>query len=83
MCTDIQEEWIDKTKYSFCKIRTHATLNRSACPLSAFISLLDNYESDTGEPETVTPDEEAENHTFLDCMLRMPTMKVSVKTYGG
>uniref|UniRef100_A0A4W5NHQ0 Uridylate-specific endoribonuclease n=1 Tax=Hucho hucho TaxID=62062 RepID=A0A4W5NHQ0_9TELE len=37
----------------------------------AFISLLDNNESDTGEPETVTPDEEAENHTFLDCTLRM------------
>ncbi|XP_045573613.1 uridylate-specific endoribonuclease B [Salmo salar] len=43
----------------------------------AFISLLDNYESDTGEPETVTPEEEAENHTFLDCMLRMPTMKIA------
>uniref|UniRef100_A0A4W5NAY6 Uridylate-specific endoribonuclease n=1 Tax=Hucho hucho TaxID=62062 RepID=A0A4W5NAY6_9TELE len=43
----------------------------------AFISLLDNNESDTGEPETVTPDEEAENHTFLDCTLRMATMKIS------
>uniref|UniRef100_A0A8K9UD66 Uridylate-specific endoribonuclease n=1 Tax=Oncorhynchus mykiss TaxID=8022 RepID=A0A8K9UD66_ONCMY len=44
----------------------------------AFISLLDNYESDTGEPETVTLDEEAENHKFLDCMLRMPTLKLSI-----
>ncbi|CAB1316787.1 unnamed protein product [Coregonus sp. 'balchen'] len=41
----------------------------------AFISLLDYYESETSEPETVTPEEEAGNHKFLDCMLRMPTMK--------
>lgn len=62
---------------------TYYPRNRSACPLPAFISLLDNYESDTGEPEIVTPEEEAENHKFLDCMLRTPTMKVPVKTYGG
>ncbi|XP_063059266.1 uridylate-specific endoribonuclease B isoform X2 [Engraulis encrasicolus] len=42
----------------------------------AFISLLDNYESDTGEPEIVTPEEEAENHKFLDSMLRTSTMKI-------
>lgn len=43
----------------------------------AFISLLDNYESDTGEPEIVTPEEELENHKFLDSVLKTPTMKVT------
>uniref|UniRef100_A0A3Q1IDL1 Uridylate-specific endoribonuclease n=1 Tax=Anabas testudineus TaxID=64144 RepID=A0A3Q1IDL1_ANATE len=42
----------------------------------AFISLLDNYESDTGEPEIVTPEEVAENHKFLDAIIQTPTMKV-------
>ena len=44
--------------------------------LTAFISLLDNYESDTGVPEIVTPEEEAENHKFLDAITQTPTMKV-------
>uniref|UniRef100_A0A673WWJ1 Uridylate-specific endoribonuclease n=1 Tax=Salmo trutta TaxID=8032 RepID=A0A673WWJ1_SALTR len=56
---------------------THATLETDLHVLFQPLSLLDNSESDTGEPETVTPDEEAENHKFLDYMLRMPTMKVS------
>ncbi|XP_056587789.1 uridylate-specific endoribonuclease B [Triplophysa dalaica] len=43
----------------------------------AFISLLDNYESDTGEPEIVTPEEELENHKFLDSVLKTPTMKIA------
>ncbi|KAI4882963.1 hypothetical protein NFI96_015630 [Prochilodus magdalenae] len=42
----------------------------------AFISLLDNYESDTGEPEVVTPEEEAENHKFLDSMVKTSAMKI-------
>lgn len=46
---------------------------------AAFISLLDNYESDTGVPEIVTPEEEAENHKFLDCMVKTPTMKIAHK----
>ncbi|KAJ0062003.1 hypothetical protein NL108_014778, partial [Boleophthalmus pectinirostris] len=45
----------------------------------AFISLLDNYESDTGEPEIVTPEEEAENHKFLDSIMQTPTMKIAHK----
>lgn len=45
---------------------------------AAFISLLDNYESDTGEPEIVTPEEVAENHKFLDSIIKTPTMKVPV-----
>lgn len=45
---------------------------------AAFISLLDNYESDTGEPEIVTPEEVAENHKFLDSIIQTPTMKVPV-----
>lgn len=47
---------------------------------AAFISLLDNYESDTGEPEIVTPEEVAENHKFLDAIIKTPTMKVPVGT---
>lgn len=43
---------------------------------TAFISLLDNYESDTGEPEIVTPEEVAENHKFLDAIINTQTMKV-------
>ncbi|KAF0038491.1 hypothetical protein F2P81_008975 [Scophthalmus maximus] len=45
----------------------------------AFISLLDNYESDTGEPEIVTPEEVAENHKFLDSIIQTPTMKIAHK----
>lgn len=45
---------------------------------AAFISLLDNYESDTGKPEIVTPEEVAENHKFLDSIIKTPTMKVPV-----
>lgn len=44
---------------------------------SAFISLLDNYESVTGVPEVVTPEEEAENHRFLDSIIKTPVMKVT------
>ncbi|XP_072230874.1 uridylate-specific endoribonuclease B [Leuresthes tenuis] len=45
----------------------------------AFISLLDNYVSDTGEPEIVTPEEVAENHKFLDCIIKTSTMKTAHK----
>ncbi|KAM9788663.1 uridylate-specific endoribonuclease B [Neosynchiropus ocellatus] len=45
----------------------------------AFISLLDNYESDTGEPEIVTAEEEAENHKFLDSIIQTTTMKIAHK----
>ncbi|CAL8400383.1 unnamed protein product [Boreogadus saida] len=45
----------------------------------AFISLLDNYVSATGEPEIVTPEEEAENHKFLDSLVQTPTMKIAHK----
>ncbi|KAK1159272.1 poly(U)-specific endoribonuclease-B-like [Acipenser oxyrinchus oxyrinchus] len=44
---------------------------------SAFISLLDNYESDAGEPEVVTPEEEAENHKFLELIINTPPMKIA------
>lgn len=49
---------------------------------AAFISLLDNYESDTGEPEIVTPEEVAENHKFLDSIVQTPTMKVPAESLG-
>ncbi|XP_062868082.1 uridylate-specific endoribonuclease B [Trichomycterus rosablanca] len=42
----------------------------------AFISLLDNYESDAGEPEVVTPEEEAEIYRFLDAVIKTPAMKI-------
>lgn len=50
--------------------------NHFFLPSTAFISLLDNYESDTGEPEIVTPEEVAENHKFLDSIIKSQTMKV-------
>ena len=50
---------------------------------AAFISLLDNYESDTGEPEIVTAEEVAENHKFLDSIIQTSTMKVSVAEFGS
>lgn len=50
---------------------------------AAFISLLDNYESDTGKPEIVTPEEVAENHKFLDSIIKTPTMKVPVVAGAG
>ncbi len=53
----------------------------SAFMFAAFISLLDNYESDTGEPEIVTPEEVAENHKFLDSIIQTPTMKVPVRDF--
>ena len=46
---------------------------------TAFISLLDNYVSATGEPEIVTPEEEAENHKFLDFLIQTPTMRVPAR----
>ncbi|XP_039629778.1 poly(U)-specific endoribonuclease-B [Polypterus senegalus] len=42
----------------------------------AFISLLDNYESDAGEPEVVTPEEEFEIQRFLDSVMKTPIMKI-------
>ncbi|XP_028934465.1 poly(U)-specific endoribonuclease-A-like [Ornithorhynchus anatinus] len=44
---------------------------------AAFISLLDNYETATGEPEVVTAEEEAENHRFLDAILDTTVMKLT------
>lgn len=44
---------------------------------TAFISLLDNYETSTGVEEIVTPEEVAENNCFLDAILTTGVMKVS------
>uniref|UniRef100_UPI00398F55DF uridylate-specific endoribonuclease B n=1 Tax=Pristiophorus japonicus TaxID=55135 RepID=UPI00398F55DF len=44
---------------------------------SAFISLLDNYEADTGEPETITPEEEREIHSFLDAVMETPVLQIA------
>ena len=35
----------------------------------SFISLLDNYETSTGEAEVVTPEEIRENQTFIDAIM--------------
>lgn len=45
----------------------------------AFINLLDNYESDTGVPETVTPQEEAENRRFLDLIFQTKPIELAYK----
>uniref|UniRef100_A0A4W3J5X4 Uridylate-specific endoribonuclease n=2 Tax=Callorhinchus milii TaxID=7868 RepID=A0A4W3J5X4_CALMI len=44
---------------------------------SAFISLLDNYVADTGEPEVVTAQEEQENHRFLDALMETPVLQIA------
>ncbi|XP_078063561.1 uridylate-specific endoribonuclease B-like, partial [Mustelus asterias] len=44
---------------------------------SAFISLLDNYEADTREPETITPEEEQEIHTFLDAVMETRVLQIA------
>ncbi|XP_072326971.1 uridylate-specific endoribonuclease B [Scyliorhinus torazame] len=44
---------------------------------SAFISLLDNYESDTRQPEIITPEEEREIHTFLDAVMETPVLQIA------
>ncbi|XP_006003273.1 uridylate-specific endoribonuclease B [Latimeria chalumnae] len=45
----------------------------------AFISLLDNYESNAGEPEIVTPEEEIEIRRFLDAAMKTSVMKLAHK----
>lgn len=40
-----------------------------------FISLLDNYESDTGKAEVVTPEEMKENWAFIDAIMGTKVMK--------
>ncbi|XP_067915429.1 uridylate-specific endoribonuclease B [Heterodontus francisci] len=43
---------------------------------SAFISLLDNYEADTREPEIITQEEEREIHSFLDAVMETPVLQI-------
>jgi poly(U)-specific endoribonuclease len=40
-----------------------------------FIALMDNYERETGVPESVTPEEERENWAFLDAIMHTRPMK--------
>ena len=41
----------------------------------AFRKLLDNYETETGKPEEVTEEEEAENWHFLDVIMETEVMQ--------
>ncbi|NWS98799.1 ENDUA protein, partial [Mionectes macconnelli] len=50
-------------------------LLKSIKTFSAFISLLDNYETSTGVPEVMTPEEIAENNRFLDAILATKVMR--------
>jgi len=45
--------------------------------LVAFRALLDNYESDTRKPETVTANEEQENNHFLDVVMKTQVMQLA------
>ena len=45
----------------------------------AFIALLDNYESSTGVPETVTEQEEKENWNFINLVFETEVMKLAHK----
>ncbi|XP_067833376.1 uridylate-specific endoribonuclease B-like, partial [Heptranchias perlo] len=42
-----------------------------------FISLLNNYEADTGEPEISTPEEEREIHSFLDAVMETAVLQIA------
>ncbi|XP_048465931.1 uridylate-specific endoribonuclease B-like [Rhincodon typus] len=44
---------------------------------SAFISLLDNYEADTREPEVIIPEEEVEIRSFLDAVMETPVLQIA------
>ncbi|XP_055509212.1 uridylate-specific endoribonuclease B [Leucoraja erinacea] len=44
---------------------------------SAFISLLDNYEADRGQPEVITPEEENEIHSFLDALMETRVLQIA------
>ena len=46
---------------------------------AAFIALLDNYERETGVPETVTEEEKRENWRFTDLVLKSDCMKEAYK----
>ncbi|NP_001128550.1 poly(U)-specific endoribonuclease-B [Xenopus laevis] len=50
---------------------------KSKKTFATFISLLDNYEMDTGVAEVVTPEEIAENNNFLDAILETKVMKMA------
>lgn len=51
--------------------------------LLAFISLLDNYEADRGQPEVITPEEENEIHSFLDALMETRVLQVGLgEGYG-
>jgi len=43
--------------------------------IRTFLALLDNYERSTGVSETLTNEEKAENHSFLDAALATPCMQ--------
>ncbi|NXY90934.1 ENDUA protein, partial [Alcedo cyanopectus] len=52
---------------------------KSTRTFATFISLLDNYETSTGVPEVVTPEEIIENNCFLDAILETKVMKLAHK----
>ncbi|XP_062510215.1 uridylate-specific endoribonuclease B-like [Corticium candelabrum] len=49
----------------------------------SFIALLDNYERETTVPETVTPEEERENWTFIDAIMETEPMKEAHRFLAG
>ncbi|XP_071407749.1 uridylate-specific endoribonuclease isoform X2 [Pithys albifrons albifrons] len=52
-------------------------LLKSIKTFATFISLLDNYETSTGIAEVVTPEEIAENNSFLDAILATEVMRLA------
>ncbi|XP_062990386.1 poly(U)-specific endoribonuclease-like [Elgaria multicarinata webbii] len=59
----------------FCNVNEQRLKNTKT--YSAFISLLDNYETSTGTAELVTPEEITENNRFLDAVLETEVMKLT------
>jgi len=67
----------DRAKDPLFEFVDSDALNRDT--YKAFIALLDNYERETGVPETVTEEEKRENWRFTDLVLKSDCMKEAYK----
>ena len=63
----------DHARYPLFNFVEEATFQRPT--FRTFIALMDNYERETGVPESVTPQEERENWSFLEAIMDTRPMK--------
>ncbi len=68
MATGTKSYWRDdKAKDPLFTFVKEEVLRRPT--FKSFVALLDNYETSTGLPEEVTPEEIAENRRFIDAIM--------------